>query len=164
MLRKSFAIVMLCAAVYAACTDAPTAPTEAKSPVFEPPVLKSYRGELVAGSLLRSDGRLVSLAGWQTYLFGRLVGAEIQIEGIRDDDPESTLTIAEFRLLAVDGHAVLDGTLDVREEGYFIRSREGMLDPLYDVPEGLARYTGRRVFVAYAGNSTMRFGLLELEN
>jgi hypothetical protein len=161
MLRKRFVACLLVAAA-AACSDTPSMPENTIAPLPEAPLL-AYRGTLLAGSLLRSEGRLISLAGWQTHLFGQLVGAEIMVEGhVADQDPENGLMINDFLLLSVDGMPAVDGMLGAREEGYFIRGREGMFE-LAEVPEPLAHYLGRRVFVAHAGGAITRYGLLELE-
>jgi hypothetical protein len=162
MLRKRFVVVVLAAAA-AACSDTPSMPENTVAPLPETPVLHAYRGTLVAGSLLRSDGRLISLAGWQTHLFGQLLGAEIMVEGhVADEDPENGLMIHDFLVLSLDDMPVVDGTLWAREEGYYIRGREGTFE-LPQVPETLAHYLGRRVFVAHTGGAIMRYGLLELE-
>jgi len=164
MFRKHLAIALLAAAAAAACSDTPTGPGATLTPRPEPPVLMSVRGTLIAGSLLRdTDGRLVSLTGWQTRIFGDLLGAEILVEGIRESDPEEAVGIQDFILLTVDGHPVMDGRLEAREEGYFIRAREGVSRPVYEVPEALAQFVGRRVFVAHEAGFALRFGLLELE-
>jgi hypothetical protein len=161
MLRKRFVTVLLAAAA-AACSDTPSMPQNTVAPLPEAPLL-AYRGTLIAGSLLRTEAGLISLAGWQTHLFGQLLGAEILIEGhVADEDPENGLMINDFQLLSLDGHPVVDGTLSAREEGYYIRAR-GETFELPEVPEALAHYLGRRVFVAHTGGAIMRFGLLELE-
>ena len=161
MLRKRFLLALLASGV-AACSDTPTQSEAAYIPPAEP-VLQTYQGVLVANSLLRTQHGLVSLAGWQTGVFVKLIGAEVVIEATAKTDPEEAAFINDFRVLTVDGFPTLDGTLGSREEGYFIRSREGVLSALDDVPEGLASFVGRRVFVAHLGGATMRYGLLELE-
>src|SRR5688572_6719197 len=124
MLRKRFAVILLAAAA-AACSDTPTQ-SVALSPRPEAPVLQSFQGTLVAGSLLRSkEGRLISLAGWQTYLFGKLLGADVHIEGTANNDLEEGIYVNDFILLTLDGFPVMDGVLGAREEGYFIRARTG---------------------------------------
>ena len=53
--------------------------------------------------------------------------------------------------------------LEAKEEGYFIRARAGYMSAVHDVPERLAAYVGRRVFVAHEEGIPLRFGLLELD-
>jgi hypothetical protein len=165
MLRKRFTIAALIAAA-AACSDTPS--------VFEPTVTptdpgsgyESYPGILEAANLLRSGDMLIPLAGWQTALFANLVGAEVVVEGMMDPDPESGLVISDFQLLAVDGIPVLDGVLGEMEEeagAYFVRTRNGAINPIHDVPDPLTAYVGRRVFVAQLDSQTVRYGLLEME-
>jgi hypothetical protein len=55
----------------------------------------------------------------------------------------------------------MDGRLEAREEGYFVRAREGVSRPVYEVPDALAQFVGRRVFVAHEAGFALRFGLLE---
>ena len=163
MLRRHFTIALLAAAV-AACSETPTQSSATLAPRPETPTLQTYPGVLVAPNLLRSGQMLIPLAGWQTRLFQGLVGAEILVEGHMDADPESGLEINEFQLLAVDGHPVLDGKLEAREDGFFVRARAGTMHPVYDVPEPLAHLVGRRVFVAHEAGAALRYGLLELED
>jgi hypothetical protein len=162
MLRRSITIALLAAAA-AACSDSPTGPREATPPIFQPPEMHAYQGVLVAGSLIRTkEGRLISLVGWQTYLFGKLLGAEILVEGPMQEDPESAVAISEFQVLAFEDMPVIDGTLNANDEGYYIRSRQGKFE-LPEVPEELAHYLGRRVFVARLEGAIMHYGLLELD-
>jgi hypothetical protein len=161
MLRQRFFAVLLAAAA-AACSDTPSMPENTVAPTPEAPTLQTVPGILVAENILRSGDRLIWLGGWQTHLFRKLIGAEVLIEGRMDADPESGIEITDFQLLALDGLPVVDGTLSAREEGYFIRARGGMFE-LPEVPEELAHYLGRRVYVAHSDGAVMRFGLLELE-
>lgn len=122
--------------------------------------VRSLTGKLESAAAVRSGDRTIGLIGWQTQLFVDLVGAELFVSGRPTTAAGDTIAIEDFEILRVDGLPTLDGLLVRTLDQYFLYVRTGVR-PVLDVPEGLVKFVGHRVWVAGNGTHTARFGLLE---
>jgi hypothetical protein len=154
--------MLLLAGFSTACTDDPVALPD---PPFTGPDLAGFEivngTVLDTGSILGEDGNIIPVVGPRTKMLEGLVGAEIRVVGVPDEDGSSALWIVEFTVTAVDGLPAFDGRLDYTEEGYGLRSPDGGMIPLAELPDDLRSHVGRRIWLTIHEGALVRFGLLE---
>jgi hypothetical protein len=80
----------------------------------------------------------------------RLVGLEVQVEGVSTEGPipRETLDVLRFRVRAAGGMPAMDGILERDGDLYRLRLADGSREPIQSPPEALRRHGGARVWIA----------------
>ena len=162
--NRSFLIASLLAV--AACSDEPMGP---KSP---PSVVQSATtprvqlngivvlpGSEMAPAYLRVGSDLVPLRGNEAVVITHVEGAQVSVVGTQDSDPG--VIVESFQVLAVRGHAVVDGTLELVPGGaYAIRLATGALYMIVDAPADLIVHLGARIWLTTSATESLEFGVI----
>jgi len=107
--------------IAAACSDSvgPTTTTGRVAPVAPaPPIMVTLTGSVhVSGQreypawLSTSDGQDIRLTGESANMLASVDNADVEVHGRWETDGADAFFVADFLVRAVDGNAVLDGTL-----------------------------------------------------
>jgi hypothetical protein len=153
LVRYSFAV-----ALAAACTSKAPEAVDSKAPASEPPsaattapAADSLRGIIgVRGrdsipdlTLQRSDDTTL-LRSADIETLRRVVGFEVTVRGTRAG---TSFDVASFVLHSLDGQRVTDGTLDVENGVFFVRTPDGGRVSITTIPAALRGEIGSRVYL-----------------
>lgn len=118
-----------------------------------------------SGALLalhQEDGTETALTGAEAGTMATVIGDDVEVSGTIDDVGQ--LTVQRFVLLAVGGQQVLDGVLEMTDDGGFTLDLTiGGFMPVADPPTELQQYVGDRVWISgLDGQTPMTFGVIRV--
>ena len=168
MMRTRFLTV---AAVFgiAACTDNPnavlTGPIDPAQPILPSPPTSTIAGRIsVQGTgtdrlieLTDATGRVYRLVGSESVALASVDGGEVIARGTFDANPG--FVVQDFQVTGMYGHPALDGVLEVTDEGFALRLRDGSLRVVAGLTSDCAEHVGARLWVIEDG-SEVQFGLI----
>lgn len=107
-----------------------------------------------------TGGRSVTLIGPLAQSIGRLSGADVWVNGTRDENGQ--INASRFQVRTVDGIAALDGTLITHNDRLVLVTRDGKQHPIDNPPPALRDHIGARVWVAGPlDKGPVTFGVIE---
>jgi hypothetical protein len=94
-----------------------------------------------------AGGDPVTLTGAEADLAARAAGADVWVEGWRDERT-TTMSVTRFAVRAVDGIPAVDGTLAAADGGLVLITPDGTRHAIAHVPDALRERIGARVWIS----------------
>ena len=112
-------------------------------------------------TVVQGDRTVVVVGDYEPEL-ARVAGAEVWVSGTSADSPYGpALTVAEYRILSVDGEVPVVGILTEDEQGFFIKMDDGGIVRI-DVGDRLATQLGAKIWAILGRDqvTVVRYGIL----
>lgn len=167
-MRYSQLSFVIAAAAVVGCSDSSSPTQIERAPTATPSRTATLFGTVIPNTTDRSgallalrveDGTEIALTGDQAGTMSTLIGDGVEVSGVLDDVGQ--LTVQRFVLLTVGGESVMDGVLDLTEDGFTLHLTAGGHRIVIDPPEELQQLVGNRVWIAGPDGATpTAFGVI----
>jgi hypothetical protein len=149
---------LLVAGIVVACADRP-APADTQRPdsaATLPATLPAASGDSLRGIVgvrgndsvpdlvLVTGGDTIAIRGSDLGTLRRVIGFDVAVRGARSG---AAFDVAGFVVRAFHGERVTDGTLDVANGGFFVRTEDGGRADISQIPPPLRGEIGSRIYL-----------------